>query len=375
MKILHIITGLGDGGAEHTLYKICKYDKQNHHIVISLRTSDKYAPLLNKLGIRVYCLNMKNFFHIYKFFYLIKLISNLKPNLVQTWLVHGDFIGGIAAKFAGVKNIIWNIRYTNFEIGRAKLSTIIFIKLLVILSFYLPKSIVVVSKRAKSTCERLGYSKKKLFLISNGYDLKILKPYKPYRSFFKKKINLNKKIPLIGKVARYDAKKDHLNLLKALALISKRKIKFFCVLIGSGIDRNKVLLNELKKLKLIKNVKLLAPINDITKVMNGIDIHVQSSRYGEGFPNVVAEAMACGTPCVTTDVGEASFIVGNSGWIVPPKNSIRLAKALEKSLIEIGTKKWNKRRNKARKRIKENFDIFKMIASYNNLWSNVNYKN
>jgi glycosyltransferase involved in cell wall biosynthesis len=375
MKILHIITSLGDGGAEHTLYKICKYDKQNRHIVISLKSSDKYVPLCNKLGIRVYCLNMKNFLHIYKFFYLIKLISNLKPDLVQTWLVHGDFIGGIAAKFAGIKKIIWNIRYSNLESGKAKFSTIILVKILVILSFYIPESIVVVSKRAKLDSEKLGYSKKKLFLISNGYDFKILKPNKKDKLFLKKKINLKKRIPIIGKVARYDAKKDHLNLLKALAFISKKKIKFFCVLIGTGIDRNKVLLNEIKKLKLIKNVKLLAPINDITKVMNGLDIHVQSSRYGEGFPNVVAEAMACGTPCVTTDVGEASFIVGNSGWIVPPKNSIRLAKALEKSLIEIGTKKWNKRRNKARKRIKENFDIFKMIASYNNLWSNVNNKN
>ena len=109
MKIVHIITSLGDGGAEHTLYKICKYDN-NKHVVISLKGEGKYYALLKKLGIKVYCLNM-SFLSINKFFYLKNLLISLNPDVVQTWLVHADFIGGIAARFAGIKKIIWNIRY------------------------------------------------------------------------------------------------------------------------------------------------------------------------------------------------------------------------------------------------------------------------
>ena len=127
MKILHIITGLGDGGAELTLFKICKYDKVNQHIVISLTNKGKYFSLLNKLGIEVYCLNM-NFFSIHKIFFLIKKIKIIKANIVQTWLVHADFLGGIAARLAGNKNIIWNVRYSNIEIKKSKLSTILTIK-------------------------------------------------------------------------------------------------------------------------------------------------------------------------------------------------------------------------------------------------------
>ena len=67
MKIVHIINGLGDGGAEHTLYKICKFDTSNKHIVISFKMNGKYSPLLKKIGIKVYCLNA-NFFSIHKFF-------------------------------------------------------------------------------------------------------------------------------------------------------------------------------------------------------------------------------------------------------------------------------------------------------------------
>ena len=82
MKIVHVITGLNDGGAEHTLFKICKHDKFNEHIVVSLTGSGKYTPLLKKLEIEVYNLEA-NFFSAHKFF-LIKLLRLLNPNIVQT---------------------------------------------------------------------------------------------------------------------------------------------------------------------------------------------------------------------------------------------------------------------------------------------------
>mgnify|MGYP001091064845 FL=1 len=126
---------------------------------------------------------------------------------------------------------------------------------------------------------------------------------------------------------------------------------------------------------LTAHVKLLGQNDDIRQVMNGLDIYVQSSSYGEGFPNVVAEAMACGTPCVVTDVGDAGFIVGKNGWVVPPKDPTKLANAIKKAISEIGSNYWSKRRNKARSRIKENFNITKMIKCYNNLWIEALEKN
>jgi glycosyltransferase involved in cell wall biosynthesis len=108
--------------------------------------------------------------------------------------------------------------------------------------------------------------------------------------------------------------------------------------------------------------------------MNLLDIHVQSSA-SEGFPNVVAEAMVHKTPCVVTNVGDSSYIVGKTGWVVPPNDSVKLAKAIETAFNEIGTKNWNKKCNEARVRIKQKFSLSKMIKSYNKVWIKVFKKN
>lgn len=375
MKVVHIITGLGDGGAEHALFKICKYDVANKHFVISLKSPGKYFSLLKKIGIKVYCLDIK-FFSINKFIFLVKLLRSLKPDIVQTWLVHADFLGSIAARLASINKILWNVRYSNIEIGKAKLTTIFIIKILSLLSYLIPKFIVTVSKKAKKIYEAVGYNKKIFKFIPNGYDLSILKVNKLQKVNFKKNVKIKKQVPLIGNVARYDPQKDHFNLLNALSLIRSRNINFFCVLVGFNINQNNIdLISEIKRLKLSDHVKLLGQTDNVSQVMNGLDIHVLSSSYGEGFPNVVAESMACGTPSIVTDVGDSALIVGKTGWVVPPKNSIKLANAIEKALREKGTNKWNKRCNKARLRIKEKFSIGKMITSYNEVWTKVYKEN
>jgi glycosyltransferase involved in cell wall biosynthesis len=109
--------------------------------------------------------------------------------------------------------------------------------------------------------------------------------------------------------------------------------------------------------------------------MNGLDIYVQSSSYGEGFPNVVAEAMTYKVPCIATNVGDANYIIGKTGWIVPPKNSFKLALVIENAFLEINKKNWKKRCIQSRDRIEKNFGINKMIDIYLKIWTKVHSQN
>ncbi|MBE0469909.1 MAG: glycosyltransferase [Methyloprofundus sp.] len=371
-KIIHIITGLNDGGAEAVLYRLCLSDKTLRHIVISLMDKGKYGPLLREAGIEVHCLNMpQGRVSLSGLWQLFKLLKHHKPDVVQTWMYHADLIGGIFAKFAGIKKVFWNVRHTTLEPGKSKRSTILIAKACAFVSGWIPKKIVYCAHEARAVHEALGYKNGKAEVIGNGYDLTQFFIDAELRKVFRTEMGLYDDENLIGMVGRYHPQKDHANLINALGLVRNAGYNFKLVLIGRDLDAdNQILLNHIHVNQLIENVILLGQRTDIPAVMNGLDLHVLSSSFGEGFPNVLAEAMACGTPCVTTEVGDAALIVGDTGWIVPPKNSNALANAIMQAIEEKQTNHqvWLDRKQACRNRIVENFSINKMIAAYRRVW-------
>ena len=373
MTVLHIITGLDDGGAEAVLYRLCKFDEKNKHIVISLMNEGKYGPLLKEIDVDVYSLEMANGkIKLDSIINLYKLIKKLKPDVVQTWMYHADLIGGIVAKLAGIKNIVWGVHHTTLVKGESKRSTILIAKINAFISKFIPKKIIYCAEKSREVQESIGFIKKKGIVVCNGYNINDFKPNEEAGNNFRSEINIDEKEFLIGHVGRYDPQKDHKNLIEGIALLDKQKISFKVVLVGSNLDnQNEILINIIREKGLENKILLLGKRNDIPNVMNGFDLFVLSSAFGEAFPNVLNEAMACGTPCITTDVGDASIIVGETGWVIPPKNPQALANAISISAKEKyeNIKNWTNRKNSARNRIVENFSIEKMAESYQKVWN------
>ena len=185
----------------------------------------------------------------------------------------------------------------------------------------------------------------------------------------------DEKTALLGMAARYDSQKDHASLVNALRLVKHKNESFQCVLVGAEIDAsNHELCSLIENQGLRDNVLLLGPRNDIPGVMNALDIHVLSSSFGEAFPNVLAEAMACGTPCVATNVGDAAVIVGDTGWIVPPSNSELLANAISEAIDEMkDIEKWALRKSMCRDRVVLNYSLERMIDNYHKVWKSLGH--
>ena len=372
MIILHIFTGLNDGGAEGVLYRLCKYDREYTHVVISMLDKGKYGPLLEKEGVKVHCLNLSvGKITLSALFRLYNLIIQISPDIVQTWMYHADFVGGILSRLAGVKHVFWNVRHTTLEPGKSKCSTILVAKACAFVSGWVPKKIVYCAYEARTVHEALGYKKGKDEVISNGYDLSHFRVSESERCAFRTEMKLSDDINLIGMVGRYDPQKDHASLIKSLAMVKKAGYSFKLALIGRDLNsHNDLIVEYIYVNQLTDDIELLDQRTDIHSVMNGIDINVLSSSYGEGFPNVLAEAMACGTPCVTTDVGDAAYIVGETGWVVPPNEPESLSSAIIKALKEKKNNEqvWLERKRICRNRIYENFSVLKMINSYKKVW-------
>ncbi len=375
MKVIHIISGLADGGAEAVLYRLCKHDQANHHYVVSLSGAGKYGAMLAALGVSVTTLNMQpGRPSPLAFIRLVRLLRRKKPDVVQTWMYHGDLFGGLAARVAGIRSVVWGIHHTTLETGKSKKTTIWIAKLLAKLSWWLPVKIIACAQRAIDVHEALGYDRIKMRFIPNGYDLADFKPGLDPQGELRASLVSDRTIPLIGTVGRFDPQKDHANLLDALVMLRNRGSVFRCVLVGTGLDSSNTQIVELISQRgLADHVQLLGRRNDIPSIMNVLDLHVLPSCYGEAFPNVVCEAMACGTPCVVTDVGDAAYIVGDTGWVVPPRDASSLAEAIASALRGVmNAEQCSYRSSRVRFRIKEHFSIERMVGSYTAVWNKLN---
>lgn len=373
MKILHIITSLNDGGAEGALFRLCMHDDSNSHYVVSMLDEGKYGARLRAANIQVDCLNMRQGrISISGLIHLWRLLRWYKPDLVQTWMYHADLIGGLLARLAGIDAVCWGVRNGAFGSERLKRSTVLVGHMCAKLSRYVPRKIVSCSRDAELAHKRLGYAANKFVIVANGYELQRYRPDDETRKSLRMTLGVGINSPLVGMVARYDPQKDHDNLLKALTRLAESECAFECLLVGTGMDNTNVRLKDaIDAAKLDKRIRLLGRRDDIPAIMNALDIHILSSS-NEAFPNVLAEAMACGTPCVTTDVGDAALIVGDTGWVAPPRNPEELAKRIAEALEAMRDgDSWASRRWRARDRIAENFEVRKMVRGFQDVWENV----
>lgn len=305
---------------------------------------------------------------------LFKLIRALKPDVVQTWMYHADLVGGLIARFAGCRHVVWGVRHSDHDRGSTSRSTRLVATLGAMLSGIVPAAIACCSQRAVLVHKRLGYASTKFHVIPNGYDLDRFSPDPQAGEAVRHGWGIGPGNPLIGCVARWNPQKDHANLIRALAALAGRHPRLTCVLVGGGmVPENAELMALLNDHGLAGRVVLAGQRNDVPAVMNALNLHVLASAYGEAFPNVVAEAMACGTPCVVTDVGDAAFIVGDTGLVAPPKDAGALASAVEVLILELenDADRRESRKLASRTRIAENFSMERMVEAYTALWEQV----
>ena len=227
MVILHIIVGLKVGGAELMLKRLIEFsqnDSHFKHIVISMTCLGEVGLAIKSTGVEVRELGMKSMFDTPRaFLRLVRLIRHIKPDVVQTWMYHSDFLGGVAAKFASCKKIIWSIRCTNtLTLRGSSISGYFSMKLCSWLSWFVPQKILCVAHKAMEQHINYGYDSSKMSVIQNGFNLNICSPEESIRAQVRKNISINIDSLVIGSVARFNAYKDHHNFVNAALNVIKK---------------------------------------------------------------------------------------------------------------------------------------------------------
>jgi glycosyltransferase involved in cell wall biosynthesis len=216
-----------------------------------------------------------------------------------------------------------------------------------------------------------GYAREKFVIIPNGFDITEFKPDPDAAKNLRLQMGIEPTVSLIGMVARYDPQKDHANFIRAAQIYHQTSPQTHFLLCGEGLTwQNTSIGAEIDAAGLRSQFHLLGRRIDMPTVYPVLSLHGLSSAYGEAFPNALGEAMACGVPCFATDVGDCSFIIGDTGLVVPPKDSQALADAWEQILC-LSAEERLTLGERARQRIQQLFSIAQVAWRYEELYEQV----
>jgi glycosyltransferase involved in cell wall biosynthesis len=378
MKLLYVTTGLDSGGAQMMLYNLLsRMDRDRFDpIVISLMGQGLWGDRIESLGVPVYPIGMKSGLPtpgaIWR---LLRLVAQLNPDLIQGWMYHGNLAAQfVSSLFTSFKSrqipVLWSIHYSIDALALDKKMTIALVKFGAYVST-LPKQVLFVSRVSQSQHEALGYASTNSHVIPNGFDTSRFLPSVIDRKTVRSELNFSENCVLIGIAGRYHPMKDHANFIQAAALLLETDPQVQFIMMGQGLtDDNPTLRELIQTLGIRDRIHLLGERQDMPRLLASLDVFTSASAYGEAFPMVIGEAMACEVPCVVTDVGDSGWMVGDTGKVVSPRSPEALAEAW-KDLIDQSPEARNQLGKSARSRMISECSLNSIVAQYESLYDRI----
>ena len=373
-KVLHLITGLETGGAERMLARlVAGADRSRFRpTVVSLTDAGTTGPIIEKAGCEVATLGLRRGAPDPRAVWrLAAIVRAVCPDIMHSWLYHADLLGVLAHRFlrAAPPRLLWNIRCSDMGVSLGPLGVVC----RRILSGFsaIPDAIVVNSLAGQFFHQQIGYHPRRWEYVPNGFDMAEFSPDHTARGEVRRELNIPNVAVVIGLPARYHPMKDHATFLAAAAQLAASRPETVFVLAGRDIaPENRALAAAIDARGLGERVRLLGERADMARVYAALDIVSLSSSGGEGFSNVLGEAMACAVPCVATDDGDARTIIDETGIVVPRRDPAALAAAWER-LIALGEDGRRTLGVAARARIAQSFDIGGIVARYEALYDDI----
>jgi glycosyltransferase involved in cell wall biosynthesis len=369
VKTLHVITGLATGGAERALHNLVAggLAEKFGSAVVSLRDEGVYGPRIRALGVPVHTLDIRLGVPgprtISK---LCSLVREIRPDVIQGWMYHGNLAASLAAgRSSGRQAVVWNIRHSLYDLADEKPLTRQVIRTNRLLSGR-ADAILYNSWLSREQHETFGFASTRSRVIANGFDTAVLEPTLERRTAARRALGIAEGVPVVGHVARFHPMKDHAAFLRAALAVAERRpdVRFF--MIGRDVSLDNPALSGIVPASLADRFICLGERSDVHELMQAMDVFCQSS-WSEAFSNVLGEAMASSVPCVATDVGDSTDIVGNTGCIVPPRNSDALAEAMLE-LLALPDEERAALGRKARERIEANYALPAVVSQYGELY-------
>ncbi len=375
-KLLHIITGLNVGGAETMLAKLIEnrahMSVQMEQEVLSLLTPGPLAERLTAAKIPVHTLNMRAGVLTPNALVLLRSVINaISPDLIVGWMHHGFMAAWTGSRMVSPRPpVIWNVRHSISDIRDEKFTTRMILRAAAKVSGS-ASAIIYNSAVARSQYDAIGFDNRRAAIIANGFDCNQFKPDPSANAWLRPTFGIAPDVPVIGMVARYHPMKNPGNLIKAVAAVRETGKDAHLLIVGKGMDTLPPEVDRLARTLIPENRITLEGVRfDIQQILAGVDLLVSPSAWGEAFPNVLGEAMACGVPCIATDVGDSKAIIGEAGEAVPPRDPEALAQAIGR-MLDLSEEERKALGQRGRARVQQHYSIPTIVQQYSDLYESV----
>jgi len=366
MKIVFLVRSLNFGGVERQLVILAKgMDKTRFEpVVLCFYGGGALQAEMAQAGIRVISLDKHNRWDVIGFLWrLSRRIGELKPDVLHSYLPVPNFLAALSKLVYPSMRVVLGVRTSGKELGNYDWTFRV--------SFWLERLfarladlVIVNSQAGKTAYLKKGFPPEKMVVISNGIDTGIFHPEAELGRALRAQWGVAETALLVGIIGRLDPMKGHPVFLKAAAALERPDICF--VVVGDGSQAYRQRLVDLAiSLGLDKRLVWAASRQDVTQVYNALDICCSASLFGEGFPNVVGEAMACGIPCVVTEVGDSAWVAGATGIAAAPNDCNALSEAIA-GLSRLSREERSSLGQQARQRVVENFSAELMVRHTEN---------
>lgn len=318
MKILYVITGLGQGGAERVVCDLAdQMHQRGHSVKIAYLTGDVFTkPRCPEIELIKINLNSLWLFPL-AYIKLSKVIRIFKPDVVHSHMVHANIFTRLVRITTSIKKLICTAHNSN-EGGRWRMLAYRFTHNLADLTTNVSNEAV------QAFIEKKAVPDSDIITTYNGIDLSRFFYNSEAKNKILNELNININSYLILAVGRFSEQKDYPNLLQAFKTLKNKSTGDIKLIIAGDGELRSEIESIIDELGLKQEVFLLGRRNDIPDLMSAADLFVLSSKY-EGFGLVVAEAMACNTLVVATDCGGVAEVLNNDDFLVPTSNSKALA--------------------------------------------------
>jgi glycosyltransferase involved in cell wall biosynthesis len=334
IKVVFLIRSLNRGGTERQLATLARLLDRNRFdlTVLTFYEGGYFAREILDNDVPVISLRKRGRWDVIGFFWrLLTQLRRIKPHVIYSFLVEPNLVTAFLKPFSSGTRIAWGIRASNVDFEYYDWFARLNFKLQIFFS-RCADLIIFNSNAGRDYHLAQGFSARNTVVIPGGVDTEFFKPDRWAGSSLRAEWGIDPAAILIGLIARLDPIKGHPAFIKAAALVAQQYQNVHFVCVGGGPEKYSAHLRSLAdKNQVSDRFGWAGERDDMPGVYNAMDI-VCSSSLSESLPNAVAEAMACGIPCVVTDVGDSALLVGETGIAVPPGNPQALAEGLSKCI-------------------------------------------